>query len=331
MTGIKICGTGSYVPENIVSNEDFVELVETSDEWIRTRTGIERRHIAGAETTWQMGAQAACEALRQANMDASEIDLLLVTTVTPDFSFPSTACIIQGKLGAKNAFAMDLNVACTGLVAALDMARRYLSTGGVRNVLIVCAETLSQKTDYTDRSTCVLFGDGAGACVVTAEENAVFGSFLHSDSDGTRFLYARHRRVTTPFFAGQQAEVLEPFPVEKQEGIVMKGRDVYKFATKAMPEAVRRACERAGVQVKDIALLIPHQANLRIIETAAENLGIDLQKVYVNIQEYGNTSSATIPVALDESIRAGKLSRGDLLCVVGFGAGLTYGACVLKY
>lgn len=332
MAGIRILGTGRFLPAKVVTNDDFTAIVETSDEWISTRTGMKNRHIAhDDEPAWHMGLEAARKALKAAGIEANDIDMLIATTVTPDYITPSVACIIQSKLEAQNAFAFDINAACAGFTYAVDMARRYLATGGVKTVLIVSTETLSQVVDYADRSTCVLFGDGAGACVLSAADT-VFGVFLHCDPAGTSNIYAKNPRRSIPFFDGAEpAAELLPFPTQTIGSIHMDGRDVYKLATKAMPEAVIKSCENAGVAVNDLALLIPHQANLRIIETAAKNLGMPMKKIYVNIHDYGNTSSVSVVIALDECARAGTIKRGDLICLVGFGAGFIYGACVLEY
>lgn len=330
MSGIKILGTGVFLPEKVVVNDDYSAIVDTSDEWIRTRTGMVRRHIASAdEPVWHMGAEAAASALENAGVSANEIDMILVTTATADFNTPSVACLVQREIGANNAFAMDIGAACSGFAFALDMARRYLATGDVKTALIVCAEELSQITNYEDRSTCVLFGDGAAACVVKAAEKP-FASFLRSDASGAHHIYSKKTRRHIPFFLEDKPE-REMFPATVYDSIVMNGREVYKFATKAMPEAVEQACRKLGVALSDLKRVIPHQANLRILETAAKNLGLPWEKIHVNIGEYGNTSSASIGIGLDECARGGKISRGDLVCVVGFGAGLTYGACVFEY
>lgn len=330
MTGIKILGTGRFLPEKSVKNDDFARIVETSDEWISTRTGMKTRHIASAaEPSWHMGAMAAGGALEAAGLGSEELDMILVTTVTPDYSTPSTACVIQLKIGAVNAFAFDINVACSGLAYAFDMARRYLADGDVKNILIVCCESLSQITNYEDRSTCVLFGDGAGACVVTASDTR-FGSFLKCDASGAGLIYAKNKRAANPFIE-PQPEAFDAFSAIVESKIHMDGREVYKFATKAMPEAIAKACAKIGATPDELALIIPHQANARIIETAVKNLGLPKEKIYVNIQSYGNTSSASIAIALDECVRARRFKSGDLICVVGFGAGLTYGASVFEY
>lgn len=330
MTGITITGTGRYLPERIVENEEFSAFIETSDEWIRSHTGIQRRRIALDEPTWYMGAEAAKQALQSAAMDAKQIDMIITTCVTSDYAFPSVACLVQKEIGAENAFCMDIAAACAGFAYALDMARRYLLTEDVENVLIVSAESLSQYTDYTDRGSCVLFADGAGACVLTRGEGR-FSAFLGSDGNGAGALYAKYARKENPFLQGAPLRNLDPFPIEKTEYTVMEGHEVYRFATRAMPHAVRKACDKMGISPSEIDLFIPHQANIRIIQTAVKNLKIPMDNVYVNIQDYANTSSATIPICLDECIRGGRLQRGQMVCLVGFGAGLVYGAAVFEY
>ncbi len=328
--GIRILGTGSYTPSITVTNEDFTQIVDTSDEWITKRTGMKTRHLSAGEPTWYMGLMAAKQALQQAELTADAIDLVLFTTLTPDFYTPSMSCIAARELGIRSAPCVDTNSACTGFVYALDMAWRYLATGGANNVLIISAERLSAVTDYTDRSTCVLFGDGAGACVVT-RNSSFFSSFLSSDSAGANLLFARTARVTHPFCGEHNTVAIADGFGEKPEKLYMDGKEVYKFATRVMPEAVEEACRRAGMAVSDLDMIVPHQANSRIVETAAQKLSIARDKIYCNVEKYGNTSSASIPIALDELSRAGKLHRGARVCVVGFGGGLTYGAAVFEW
>lgn len=330
MTSVKILGTGHYAPEHTAKNEDFTAFLDTSDEWITTRTGMKVRHIAVDEPTWYMGAEAAKQALEASGTKPEEIDMVIVTTCTSDIITPSVAALIQRTLGIENAIAVDVNVACTGFAYAVDMARRYMAMGDVGKVLLVGAETLSQFVDYTDRSMCVLFGDGAGACVLTLAEG-VFGTYQHNDIGGTHHIYAKRIRRATPFGAPSKEEEMDPFPMPLKENITMNGREVYKFASKAMPHAIEKACEKAGVQVNDLAMIFPHQANLRILQAAAKNMGMEMGRMYVNIHEYANTSSATIAIGLNECVRAGKIKRGDLICLVGFGAGLTSGAIVFEY
>ncbi len=330
MSGIKIRGTGSYSPENIVSNDDFAKIVETSDEWISTRTGIKTRHIADGDTAWSMGKEAALRALKNADMSAEEVDLLLVTTVTPDYYTPSVSCVIQGEIGAVNAACIDLSCACAGFVYAMDMAHRYLSCPDINTVLIVSTERLSGITDYTDRSTCVLFGDGAGACVVQKSEG-LFASKIGADGTGAHLMFGRHHRSDSPFSSKAPVENEISKNPCKNGVLYMGGREVYKFATQVMPETIMHCCEKAGMALSDLDWIIPHQANIRIIQTAMKRLGLPMEKAWVNIDHTGNTSSASIPIALDELIQSGKLSRGQKVALTGFGAGLIYAGLVFEY
>jgi 3-oxoacyl-[acyl-carrier-protein] synthase-3 len=330
MAGINILGTGRYIPQTVVNNDDFAAIVDTSDEWITTRTGMKARHIAGpAEPVWLMGREAARLALKAAGVAAGEIGVIIFTSVTQDYQAPSAACIAQRELGAEKAFAFDVAAACAGFAYALDMARRYLSLGDIKYALIISSECNTQLVSYEDRATCVLMGDGAGACVLTAGDSP-FGFYARSDISGTGYIYSKRKRRPIPFI-DESAPAAEPFASPLKDGLFMNGREVYRFATRGVPEAVARACENAGWPYGDLNLLIPHQANLRIIETALKNMGFPEERCYVNIQEYGNTSSASVAIALDECARSGRLRRGDKLCVVGFGAGLALGACAFEY
>lgn len=331
MTGIKICGTGSYFPENVVDNEAFTAIVDTSDEWIRTRTGILKRHIADEDTTWSMGLKAARRALENANIAPEEVDLLITTTVTPDYMTPSTSCVIQGELGAVNASCFDINAACSGFVFALDMANRYMSVGDdYKTVLIVSTEVLSRMVDYTDRSTCVLFGDGAGA-VVVRKGGSMFSCQTGTDGTGAALIVCKHTPITTPFSHKPPVEnAISRNPVLPGY-MTMDGKEVYKFATKMLPEVLEKACARAGITAADLDWIIPHQANIRIVQTAMKHLGLPMERAYMNINHAGNTSSASIPLALDEMNRAGLLKPGHKIGVVGFGGGLTYGGAVFEW
>jgi len=321
--GITILGTGRYLPDYVASNREYETFLDTSDEWIVTRTGMRERRIALDTPVWKMGELAARQALEAAGVTPDEIDLILCTTVTADYRYPSAACLIQGGLGAGRAFAMDVAAACTGSVYALDLARRYLETGDVDTVLLVSTEALSQATDYTDRGSAILFGDGAAAAVLQKGEG-LFASALFSEPDLNRHLYCPLPRQALPFGGG--------IPAREEKALTfMNGREVYKFAVRVMPAAARAACEKAGIAVEELDLIIPHQANLRIIETAAKALQIPMEKICVNIQKYGNTSSASIPIALDEMAGKGQLLSGDLIIIAGFGAGLTYGAHLIKW
>lgn len=330
MTGIKICGTGCFLPDNVVTNDQFTAFVETSDEWIRTRTGIISRHIADGDTSWSMGAESARRALEDAKIDASEVDLIIVATLSPDYATPSMSCVIQGVIGATHAMCLDINCACAGFVYALDMARRYLCTGDVQTALVISAETVSRIIDFRDRTSCVLFGDGAGACVIQAADRP-FASVMGSDGSGSHLIFCKNAPHETPFTHKPPIDSeIERNPAEPGH-FVQDGKEVYKFATKMMPQAIEQACAKAGITPAELAWIIPHQANMRIIQTAMKNLGLPLEKAFVNIEHVANTSSATIPIALDELARSGKLGRGDKICLVGFGAGLVHGATVFEY
>ncbi len=327
--GIKIIGAGMYLPEKVVTNEDFEKIVDTSNEWIVKRTGIKKRHLSEGEYTFNMGLKAAKEALKSSNMSADELDLIIVTTVTADFYFPSMANVIQGRLGAKNAFGIDIACACAGFVYALDMAQRYIDFGdGIENVLIVSSENITKTVDYKDRSTCVLFGDGAGAVVVRKGPNKGF-SHLGCIGEYSDILYA-HLYPSGNYFADEEKakENKKIFPNETGRYMYMDGPLVYKIAVESMVSSVEKACKKAGIKPSDLDVIIPHQANVRIIEASIKRLGILKERVYVNIENTGNISSACIPVCLTELFRSGKLKENDRVLIVGFGAGMIYGAMV---
>lgn len=331
MNGITILGAGKYLPPKTVDNGDFEKLVDTSDEWITKRTGIKKRHVSNGEYTWVMGLKAAYEALSASCVSPNELDMIIVTTVTADFAYPSMSNVIQGELGAKNAFGIDISCACAGFVYGLDMAYRYICSGNdVNTVLIVSSENITKGVDYKDRSTCVLFGDGAGAVVVKRGENKLY-SYLETKGDGSRLIYEHHGPPTNAFVDEKSFDNLRMFPNETNGKMYMDGRETYKFAVSMMPYALQKACEKANLSPQDLDLVIPHQANIRIIETAVKNLGISMDKVYVNIQNLGNISSACIPVCLYDVINNGSLKRGNKVGLVGFGSGLILGACVFSY
>lgn len=331
MPGIFIAGTGHYVPEKVVTNNDFTKFIETSDEWITERTGIRERRFSTGEPTWYMGKEAALAALDDAEIDAADIDAIICCTISGDFAYPSLACLIQSEVGAKNAFCFDISAACSGFVYALDAASRYLATGGAKNILIVCSEMLSRTLDFTDRSTCILLGDGAGAAVVQANNSGSFSSYLAADGDGGSSLYCRNPVNKSPFITEADKPEYKKFPETGNNYMFMAGRDVYRFAVQAFPAAIEKACEKAGISVNDIDLFVPHQANIRIIKTAAERLNVPMDKMVVNLDRYGNTSSASIPICLDELNRSGKLKRGMKIAIAGFGGGLTYGAAIFEW
>ncbi|AAC07144.1 beta-ketoacyl-ACP synthase III [Aquifex aeolicus] len=308
--GTKIIGTGVYLPKNVLTNFDLEKIVDTSDEWITTRTGIKERRIAKEETITYMATQAAKEALREANLSPEELDLIILATLTPQKRFPSTACLVQAQLKAKGVYAFDISAACSGFIYALDIADSFIKSGKAKNVLVIGAEKLSEAVDWEDRSTCVLFGDGAGAVVVTRSEDK-------SDILATR-MYAE----------GSLEELLH---ADNCGYIRMKGRELFKVAVRSMEEVCREVLEKAGVKPEEVSLVIPHQANVRIINALAEKLNIPKEKVFVNIQKYGNTSAASIPIALHEAIKEGKVKRGDLILMTAMGGGLTWGAVLLRY
>lgn len=330
MQGIKIIGTGMCVPELVVSNEDYTKFVDTSDEWITTRTGIKTRHISDGSPAYLMSIQSAQQAIAAAGIEAKDIDLILHTSVTPDYVTPSMSCIVQGKIGAVNAMCIDLNCACAAFAYALDMARRYLATGDVRHVLIISTEILSKITDYEDRSTCVLFGDGSAACVITAGEG-LFSSYLGADGTGSHSIFARNFPIENAFIEAKALRDYDGLQEWKEHKMYMDGREVYKFATHAMAEAVEKAAAKAGISINEIDHVAAHQANYRILDTAASRLGMPIEKFYMNVDKYGNTSSASIPICLHEMEQKGILKKGDKVCVVGFGAGLIYGAAIFEW
>ncbi|MCG0278111.1 MAG: ketoacyl-ACP synthase III [Thermanaeromonas sp.] len=329
MAGLKragIIGTGSYVPERILTNGDLEKIVDTNDEWIRTRTGIRERRVAGEnEAASDLSLIAAQRALESARVKAEEIDLIIVATVTPDTLFPATACLVQDRLGAKKAASFDLSAGCTGFLYALGVAQQFVACGTYRKVLVIGVDVLTKIINWEDRSTCVLFGDGAGAVVVApvSEEEGILSLYLGADGSGGSLLVMP---------AGGSRLPASPDTVaRKLHTIHMQGSEVFKFAVRIMGEASLKALEQAGLSKEDINLLIPHQANMRIVEAGLKRLGLPPEKVYINLDRYGNMSSASIPVALDEVQRQGRLSRGDNVLLVSFGAGLTWGAAVVRW
>lgn len=323
MKNAKMIGFGLYTPKNLVENERLQEFLETSDEWIRTRTGIERRYISLDENTSDLAVEASKKALSQARLSAEEIDLIIVATVTPDNFTPSTACIVQDKLGAKNAWAFDINAACTGFIYALKLGRSLIRSGEANNALIIGAETLSKALNWEDRGSCVLFGDGAGATVLTRTEEDCGIKCVNVKSDGSKgdSLVIQGLPLNSPFKDGKEVS---------KNYINMNGREIFKFATKVMEESIVEILEKENIKIEDIAAIIPHQANLRIIDYVVKRLGIPREKFITNLQNYGNTSGASIPIALCESIDEGNLKKGDNIIMVGFGGGLTWGAALIK-
>ncbi|MFV9567411.1 beta-ketoacyl-ACP synthase III [Thermoanaerobacter mathranii] len=321
-----ILGTGSYVPEKVLTNSDLEKMVDTSDEWITTRTGIKERRIADpSQAASNLGIEAARKALEDAKIAPSEIDMIIVATVTPDMNFPSTACIIQANLGASNAAAFDISVGCSGFIYGLAIAQQFVETGMYNKILVIGAETLSKITNWKDRNTCVLFGDGAGAAVVGRVESGygILSTYLGADGTGGKHLYMPA--------GGSRMPASEETVKKNLHTIFMEGQEVFKFAVKVMDSATIEALNRCGLKPEDIDMLIPHQANTRIIEAARKRLKLSDDKVYINLDKYGNTSAASVAIALDEAYRKGLIKKGDIILTVAFGAGLTWGSSVIKW
>jgi 3-oxoacyl-[acyl-carrier-protein] synthase-3 len=326
-----IIGTGSYTPEKILTNEELSTVVDTSDEWITTRTGIKTRHIAAPnEKTSDMATVAALRAIEKAGVSVEEIELIVVATVTPDMFFPSTACLVQANIKATNAICFDLSAACSGFLYALQVARHFINTGNRKTALVIGAEKLSSMINWQDRNTCVLFGDGAGAVVIRRNEDEngdapgrVLSTVMGSDGNLADLLKA-------PSLASQPTVPLTNV-IPAVATIHMEGRETFKHAVTRMCQASEKALEIAGVKAEDLKLVIPHQANARIISAIADRLKLPIEKVFMNLDQYGNTSAATIPLALDEAIQQGRLKRGDLLLLVAFGGGFVWASSVIRW
>lgn len=322
-----IAGTGSYAPHRRLTNEDLERMVETSDEWITTRTGIKERRIADpSEAASDLAWEAATRALAAAELTAEDLDLIVVGTVTPDRLFPSCACTLQSRLGARNASAFDLSAACSGFIYALEVGRAMIRSGGHKTVLVVGVEVLSRIVDYTDRSTCVLFGDGAGAVILRPSDDPSRGVLsVATGSDGDM-----GDLLCMPA-GGSRIPASHESVDNRLHHLTMTGNEVFKIAIRGMEKIAHEALARAGVSMEEVDLLIPHQANLRMIDAVARRMNISEDKVFVNIQKYGNTSSASIPIALDEAVRSGRVRAGANIIMVAFGGGLTWGAAVARW
>lgn len=326
LKNVGILGVGHYAPQKVLTNADLEKMVDTSDEWIVERTGIKERHIADAsEATSDISLKAGLMALEMAGMSPEELDMIIVCTLTPDNPFPSTACILQDKLGAKNAGAFDLQAGCSGFVYGLSVACQMVSTGLHKKILVIGAEVLSKITNWQDRNTCVIFADGAGAAIVgEVEEGTGFiNSLLGADGSGGKAIIQH---------AGGSRMPASHESVEKNlHTIHMDGSEVFKFATRILPKVARQVLEGTDIDIKDVDLIVPHQANVRIISAAAKRLNISTDKFFVNIEKYGNTSAGSVPLALSEAFAQGLIKKGDNVLLIGFGTGLTWAGCILKW
>ena len=316
MQGIKIHAVAHYVPPKVITNDTISTWVDTSDEWIYQRTGISSRHMSDGENTSDLCIKVAEALLQKAKFTPDDIDLILVATVTPDYLSPSVACIVQGAIGAGNAFAMDINAACTGFVYGLSVAHKYLSSGQFRNVMLIGADVLTKHVDWTDRNTCILFGDGAGGIILSAASDKLYAEKLHSH--GAMPIAMSHQPVVNPLFSEEK----------KVSHITVDGREVFEFAVKSVSENIDELLRHTGVNMDEVKYIVPHQANGRIVEGISKKLKIDIAKFFVNIQNYGNTSSASIPIALSEM--NGLISTGDKIILSGFGGGLTWGSILIE-
>jgi 3-oxoacyl-[acyl-carrier-protein] synthase-3 len=324
---VSIIGTGSYVPQKVLTNDDLSQIVETDDEWITTRTGIKERRIAAAdEHTSDMGAKAALAAIEQAGISAAEIDLILVATATPDMVFPATACFIQTKIGAKKAACLDISAACAGFLFAIEIAQQFITCHTYDTVLVIGAEKLTTITDWTERNTCVLFGDGAGAAILRHRGGGTHGLIsTHIASDGA------FADILWMPGGGSRYPITRENVDKHLQTIKMSGKDVYKQAVITMVDAARKTLDKAGLTIDDIACVIPHQANVRIIEAIADRLKIPVDRFFVNLDRYGNTSAAAVAIALDEANRSGRIKAGDYVLLVVFGGGLTWAGSVIEW
>ncbi len=322
----KILSTGSYIPERVITNFDLEKMVDTSDEWITERTGIkERRIVADNQATSDLAYEASINALKKAGLTSQDIDLIIVATVTPDMLVPSAACILQMKLGASKAVAFDINGACTGFIYALSVAEKFIRTGAAKRALVVGAETLSRFTDWTDRSICVLLADGAGAVILegTKKDEGIKVIDIFSDGNMWDFIHMPA--------GGSKMPVDETVLKKRLNFIKMRGNETFKVAVKTLEEVVVATLQKGGIESSQLNLLVPHQANIRIIQAMAKRLSLPMEKVMVNIDKYGNTSAASIPIALDEANESGKIKKGDNVMLAAFGAGLTWGAALIKW
>lgn len=328
MAGVRIIGTGSSVPLKVVKNDDLKDFVDTNDEWIRTRTGISERRVSTGESTADLAVKAARNALINSKLEPKDIDLIIVATTTPDYYTPSTACLVQKALKIENAAAFDIYAACSGFIFALDSASSFIKSGNFNTALIIGSETLSRIVDWKDRGSCILFGDGAGAAVLCKDEkkDGIYMIKIGSDGSKSDFLKCRALPLDTPFI-DKENDTLGKEP----DKIRLDGREVFKFAVNKMSDGIKDILEKTGFKIDDIKYIVPHQANERIIEAAARKLSISEDKFYMNIDKYGNTSGASIPIALDEMNRKGILKSKDKIILIGFGGGMTFGYALIEW
>ena len=323
MSNVAIAGIGAYVPSLVVTNDDISKLVETNDEWIVKRTGISERRISEGEDTSDMATKASLLALERAHVDPKDLDLIIVATISPDMFIPSVACLVQSKIGADDAACFDISVACSGFVYAMEIAQSMMKSMNYKNALIVGSETLSKVINWEDRSTCILFGDGAGAAVLkTTEKQGIIKSYLKSQGKKGQVLTIGAADFKTPFVNEY---------VEKNRHVEMNGGEVLRFAVSAISDGVNKILEETGISIDEVKYIVPHQANIRIIQSAAKKLHVSLEKIYVNLDRYGNTSSASVPIALNEMYEKGMINEGDKLILVAFGGGLTYASVMIKW
>lgn len=328
MKRVKIIGTGSYVPEKVLTNFDLEKMVDTSDEWIHSRTGMSKRRIASdKEKASDLAVKAANKALKDSGIAPEDIDLILVATATPDMFFPSTACFVQSAIGAKESAAFDISAACSGYIYALSIAEQYIRSGKYKTILLIASEIFSRYIDWTDRSTCVLFGDGAAATVLKGingnKMDGIISTLIYSDGKYADLLYLRGGGSSYPL----THESID----HKLHLLKMKGNSLFKVAVKNMSNAAKEILSSNGYKISDVDLLIPHQANKRIIDAVAKNLHISQEKIFINIEKYGNTSAVSIPLALDEALKEGRIKGGDLILMVAFGGGLTWGSALIRW
>ena len=323
MDNVVIAGVGKYIPSKVVTNDMLSQIVDTNDEWITSRTGIKQRHITTGENTSDIASKAALNALENANIDALDIDLIIVATCTPDMFTPATACIVQKNIGAKNAFAFDLSAACSGFIYGINVAKSMMKQNNIKKSLVIGAETLSKALDWKDRSTCVLFGDGAGAAVLSLDEDeGIIDVICNSKGSKWENLTIGAKDIDNPYV--DEVTIFNPY-------LQMNGGEIFKFATVTIVKLIKEILKKNNLILDDIDYIVPHQANERIIQFAAKKLDISMDKFYINIHEYGNTSAASIPIAISEIEEKSLLKKGDKIIAVGFGAGLTSGACLIEW